>query len=141
MQIIVCIDDDGGMLFHQRRQSRDRVLVEDILEATAKAGKALWISSFSERLFGLEVIEEMRPFITVADDFLDQAQPDDFCFVENRPLKPYEEAIGFVTVYRWNRKYPADTFFDIDLEKWQKESSTDFTGSSHEKITREIYRK
>lgn len=141
MQVIVCIDDDGGMLFHQRRQSRDRILIEDILEATAKAGKVLWISPFSERLFSREVIEELRPLITTSDDFLDQAQPDDFCFVENRPLKSYEEAIESIIIYRWNRKYPADTFFDIDLEKWQKESSTDFAGSSHEKITREIYRK
>ena len=31
MQIIVCVDDRGGMLFNKRRQSRDRVLIADVL--------------------------------------------------------------------------------------------------------------
>ena len=28
MQVIVCVDDNGGMMFNKRRQSRDRVLCE-----------------------------------------------------------------------------------------------------------------
>ena len=30
MRVIVCVDDNGGMLFNHRRQSRDRVLCERV---------------------------------------------------------------------------------------------------------------
>ena len=32
MKIIVCLDDYGGMLFNHRRQSRDRVLIADVMQ-------------------------------------------------------------------------------------------------------------
>lgn len=35
MNLIVCVDDGCGMAFHHRRQSRDRVLREQILRLTA----------------------------------------------------------------------------------------------------------
>ena len=47
MNIIVCIDDNQGMLFNKRRQSRDVKVLEDIATLT----DTLWISSFSEKLF------------------------------------------------------------------------------------------
>ena len=41
MTLIVCIDDKNGLLFNHRRQSRDRVLIEDLL------GTLLWLSDDS----------------------------------------------------------------------------------------------
>ena len=32
MKLIVCLDDKNGMMFNKRRQSRDRVLIENVLE-------------------------------------------------------------------------------------------------------------
>ena len=32
MKLIVCLDDNKGMMFNNRRQSRDRVLIENVLE-------------------------------------------------------------------------------------------------------------
>ena len=32
MKLIVCIDDNGGVAFNHRRQSRDRFLIDDIIE-------------------------------------------------------------------------------------------------------------
>ena len=32
MKIIACLDDNNGLLFNNRRQSRDRVVIEDILK-------------------------------------------------------------------------------------------------------------
>lgn len=139
MNVIVCVDDDGGMLFNRRRQSRDRMLIEDVLAMTEENGSRLWIAPFSEEL--LAPLGAMCSFITVDDEFLNKALPQDFCFVENVSLKEYEEMIDSITVYRWNRKYPADTFFDIDLTSWQKRGEKEFAGSSHERITREVYRK
>ena len=46
-----------------------------------------------------------------------------------------------IILYRWNRKYPADFRFDINLEdsEWKLAETREFTGSSHEKITEEVY--
>ena len=49
MKIIVCLDDYGGMLFNFRRQSRDRVLVEDVIASLGD--KKLYISEYSKILF------------------------------------------------------------------------------------------
>ena len=38
----------------------------------------------------------------------------------------------------WNRDYPADVFFEVDLSKWRLEERKDFSGYSHEKITKEL---
>lgn len=139
MNIIVCIDDDGGMLFNKRRQSRDRILIEDLMSMVQESSDQLWIAPFSEKLF--IGVKEVRPFITVDENFLAKARETDFCFVENVPLQQYEDNIDSLIVYRWNRKYPADTYLDIDLRKWQMEETKEFAGSSHEKITREVYKK
>ncbi len=139
MKVIVCIDDDGGMLFNKRRQSRDRLLIEDLLIRVQEDGDSLWVAPFSEKLFN--DVKEVRPLITVDEIFLEKAGETDFCFVENVPLQQYEEKIESIVVYRWNRKYPADTYLDIDLTKWQMKETKEFAGSSHEKITREVYRK
>jgi hypothetical protein len=44
-------------------------------------------------------------------------------------------------VYRWNRRYPGDVFFDLDVSAapWRCVETEEFVGSSHEKITKEVY--
>ena len=49
MKIIVCLDDNGGMAFNRRRQSRDRVLIEDIAKTVGNA--RLYIDKYSAPLF------------------------------------------------------------------------------------------
>ena len=49
MRVIVCIDDDRGMTFNNRRQSRDRVLIDDVIRMTD--GKRLYIDAYSEMLY------------------------------------------------------------------------------------------
>ena len=136
MQIIVCVDDKGGLLFNRRRQSRDRVLIADVI---AELGdKKLLISSFSKLLF-----EGFEDRYETDEEFLKNASSEDVCFVENLDPSPYIDKIIRITVYRWNRNYPGDFFFSIDLEKegFEKKSCYEFEGYSHEKITREIFEK
>ena len=38
-----------------------------------------------------------------------------------------------------NRDDPSDVFFEVDLSKLRLEERKDFSGYSHEKITKEIY--
>ena len=132
MQIIVCIDDKGGLAFNHRRQSRDRVVQEKILELSD--GKTLWMSCDSARLF-----PESGEKIQAQEQFLEEAAPEDFCFVEQEALQPYSGQIGRLYVVRWNRVYPADLWLDLDLTQWRLVSSEEFPGYSHEKITLEVY--
>ena len=63
VKIIVCLDDNGGMLFNNRRQSRDRVVCEDVVKNLN--GEKLFISPFSQILF-----ENYKDCVSVSEDFL-----------------------------------------------------------------------
>lgn len=102
MQVIVCVDDDMGMLFNHRRQSRDRVLIQRILEIAK--GKRIFMNTYSAELF------EGNENICIDDDFLKNAGDGDICFVENVALSGYIEKIDKIIVYKWNRRYPADFY-------------------------------
>lgn len=133
MNIIVCLDDNKGMLFNKRRQSRDKKVIEDILN-TIKDD--IYLNSFSSDLFE-EYLE--LPNIHVVDG----VSPNDesYYFIEDVNLKEYEDEINSIIIYKWNRVYPKDLTFEIDLNKYNLESEEEFVGNSHEKITKQIYRK
>lgn len=132
MKVIVCVDDNGGMLFNRRRQSQDKTLTEDVIKNNGK----IWINSFSSKLFSEYVGQ-----VIIDDEFLNKAGKGDCCFVENQLLKPYEDRIEQLVVYKWNRKYPSDFKLDLNIDNWKLKEQAEFEGNSHEKITREIYSK
>lgn len=137
MKVITCMDDHMGMCFNGRRVSRDRVVTEDVLNLT-KDGR-LWIAPESETLFAdYQELKELENW-KVDPDFLEKAGTEEYCFVEKSSVKEYESEITGIVLYRWNRSYPADLFFDIDLDRWDLKEKVEFCGHSHEKITREIY--
>ena len=131
MRPIICIEDNSGMLFFGKRLSKDRVLRQRILTLTE--GSMLWMSAYSARQF-----EEGGRF-AVDDDYMQKAAATDYVFVEDGDfsLDDCDELV----LYRWNRRYPADRFFDADLAGFSLASVTEFAGYSHETITEEIYRK
>ena len=134
MIVIVALDDRGGMMFNHRRQSMDKSLRERILNMTI--GKKLWMNSYTEKQFSEN---SCRPQIKVSENFLLEAGPGEYCFVENTPLTNYIQKLEKIIVYRWNRVYPGDVKFDVPLDGWKLDSTTDFHGNSHEKITEEVY--
>ncbi len=135
MKIFVCTDKNGGMLFNNRRQSRDRVVIDDIMKQIDS--QKLYIHSYSKPLF------PDCENIVISDVPMDEAQDTDYCFVENLALAPYQDKISEVIIYNWNREYPSDFSLDIILEpgEWKLEEESEFRGSSHEKITRKVYKK
>lgn len=138
MNIIVCVDDNNGMLFNHRRQSQDRVLRQRVLNLALNS--RLLMNAYSCKQFAQDADEADCAGITVSEDFLAEALPGDFCFVETDALEPVKDKIEKLIIYRWNRKYPADFRFDLNVEEgFQMTSTEEFTGSSHEKITEEIY--
>ena len=133
MNVIICIDDNLGMMFNNRRLSKDITLTKRIVEI-AKNSK-LWLNKYSYCLF-----EQFNTSnINVDENFLAEAANGEYCFVENKKLKPFEKWIEKMIIFRWNRSYPADQTFDIDLAKWQLCEVSEFEGNSHEKITMEVY--
>lgn len=134
MIVVVCIDDRGGMLFNRRRQSQDRVLRQDLLRQAA--GRPIWMNTYSLGQFDPETGD-----LRQAEDCLDRAGPGELCFVETLDPVPWLERIEGVILYRWNRRYPADLYCTLPWDRFSLAGREDFAGSSHEHITREVYRR
>ena len=134
MNIIICLDDKNGMLFAARRQSRDSALCERVIGLSK--GSRLYMNEYSAKLFS-----DYSDQIYVDSDFLSKATENDYCFVENTDISPFIYKIKNVIIYRWNRVYPSDVKLDTQslLKNKTPQCVTDFVGSSHNKITEEIY--
>lgn len=135
MIIIVAVDDRNGITFNGRRQSQDRVLRQRILDLTVDS--RLWTNHYTQKQFA----ETNAPQLNVDEGFLSEAASGEYCFVENVSVAPYEKWVEKIILFKWNRKYPGDFYFDIDVQgkEWHLESTEDFQGTSHDKITMEVY--
>lgn len=134
IEVILTLENRNGMLFNHRRLSRDKKVCERILDYSNE--KELWMNEYSKKLFTNLTDTKV---IRVDEAFLDKAQS--VCFVENQDIMPYLPKIDTFILFRWNRDYPADFFFTVDLSQWNLISTEDFEGTSHEKITMEVYEK
>lgn len=135
MKIFICLDDNKGMMFNGRRQSRDEAVVKDILDFAGE--EKVWVSSYSSKLFHTN-----QERILLEDNISKDTLIHGYFFIENVPLKLYEDSIENLIVYCWNRVYPADVYLDINLNTdWEMIDTKEFGGKSHEKITRKIYRR
>ena len=134
MNVIICIDDNGGMMFNNRRQSRDKILINDLIEQIGS--QLIRIDPYSQELFNSYMDK-----VHISDSFLDEAGENDYCFVENKHLMPYLDKINSIIVYKWNRTYPHDFDLDINLEKenFILSFTSNFVGNSHDEITKLIY--
>ena len=129
MTLYICLDDRNGLKFNKRRQSRDSALLEDIRSQIA--GNLL-IEPFSEKLIQEAEIPYVLPPET-AEDY----------FAEDIPSEELLNRTERLVIYRWNRHYPADVRWNPDLSAlgFSLLETTEFPGTSHEKITREVYEK
>ena len=133
MTVIVCLDNANGMMFNHRRQSRDANVAKDTLNTIH--GASLLIAPYSESLFA-----QAECSVSISESFLADADAKDYCFVENTSVAEFKEKISRLVIYKWNRDYPADFYFDIDYASdYKLETTPDFGGPSHEQITKEVY--
>lgn len=135
MIVIAVVDDNKGMMFNKRRQSKDQTLREKILELVGES--KLWMNEYTYQQFSDCGIGRIQ----VDENFCDKAGTGEYCFVENISIAHAKADIEKIILFKWNRKYPSDFWFDIDLEgsEWKLSETREFTGSSHEKITEEVY--
>ncbi len=134
MKIAVCLDDRDGYCFAGRRLSMDIRQREDLL-ALAEPGP-LWMSTYSAAMF-----DSLPDFVRLDDDFLHKAEKDDWCFVEREDIAAVARKVTQLAVYRWNRRYPFDRKFPLELfsHSLQPTFTREFPGKSHESITLEVY--
>ncbi len=131
MNLIFCLDNSGGMLFGGHRQSRDSAVIEDVFSDLN--GEKLYVLPFSQKLFlpygervsKISSVEEIPENATV---FCEDVSG------ENLPFNAEK-----IIVYKWNRDYPADVFCGADFSLYELVEETDFSGTSHEKITKKVY--
>lgn len=134
MNIVVCVEEKFGMSFGGRRLSQDRLLIDDLMKTVGN--NRLFISPYSQQLF-----KEYSHKIIVDSDFLIKAKSDDYCFVEINDFKDIKEEIGSIILYKWNRRYPADLFFDSSyIEGREPLTVSELEGNSHKLITKEVYK-
>ena len=132
MILLAAIEERGGMLFAKRRVSQDKALRERMLHLAGE--KPLRMHPFSAGQF-----RENADRILSSEDFLEKAGEGDFCFLENCSAAVFTDKIEKLILYRWNRRYPADFFFDLPFTQWKLTETAEFSGNSHEKITEEVY--
>ncbi len=135
ISVAVCLDNNLGMMFYGKRQSRDRVLCEEFLKSTD--GKTIYVNSYTKKLF------EDAENVVIVNNPLQEAKNGSVVFAEDLDIEEYLSDIEEFIIYRWNRSYPDDKTFDIDLESegFSLFSVSEFEGSSHERITKEIHRR
>lgn len=133
MILLICVDNRMGMTFNGRRQSQDSILRERIVQLSSKS--KLWMSHYSKSQFK----DISASHINISDNLIIDAEKADFCFIENESTKGLEEYAEMIILFKWNRAYPYDKQLDIDLTKWKCVQITEFEGSSHSKITEEVY--
>ena len=134
LTVIVTVDERNGRAFLGKRLSRDQALCEDVL--CVCDGRALTVTPKSAPLFS-------GARLSVREDLFDGARSGEVFFSEVEPLLPVSEKITTLVVYRWNRRYPSDLNLDLTPEACGLRliSAHEFVGKSHEKITREEYRR
>jgi hypothetical protein len=131
MQLIVCVEENGGMSFCGRRLVFDREVTAHILQITS--GKKLWMNRYSAGLFPEQEI-------VIDEVFLEKADQEDYCFLENTSIPEDLSNVASVIVYRWNRRYPSTVKFPRTFLDGKKLVETvEFPGYSHDKITMERY--
>lgn len=135
MKLIVCLDEDGGMAFNRRRQTRDRVQKEHLFRKIGD--EVLWMSPYSAKQFAGEREEGLS---RISEDYLTLAGEEDYVLAERDAVNEVLEQVTELLIYRWNRSYPSDVVFPVEmLADRTLVESEEFRGSSHDCITFERY--
>lgn len=145
MRLVYILDQKNGLLFNKRRQSKDSILIDNIIQKVNEVENAtLWLSDYSRELFvdsGLELkdINELS---------LAEASDKDFIFIEDvsvdiQDVLENTESSHYLYLYKWNKVYPADKRLDVTedyFNHFEVLLTETFEGNSHEEIYLEEWR-
>ena len=132
MKIVVCLDVNNGMSFNHRRQSRDAELIREIVKLAEK--DTIYINKCSEDLFPEEIFDDVIIYVLDNEIFDIDINQDGLLFVEEPiDVKLLKEANEIILCY-WDKEYPADVFWDYDLNSFTCVKQYSIKGKSHDKI-------
>lgn len=96
------------------------------------------MTAYSEKLFS-----ETDVAFVIHERPCEGTGKQEWCFLEETSPSSYLCNTERLVIYRWNRHYPSDVCFDFDPTRdgFSLTERVEFGGSSHEKITKEIYEK
>lgn len=135
MILIFTLDNQNGTNLAGKRQSRDRVVGEKIIEL---ANGRLHILEKTVSFFKNNDMSNTA--CTVFSD-LWRLPNDAVFFAEEVVPQELMEQAEKIYVFRWNRQYPSMAKDRVTLETFNKAIVEEFPGYSHEKITLEVYEK
>ncbi len=149
MNVIVIIDENNGISFNKRRQSKDIRLREKILNYIKEKNSKLIMNSYSFKQFSENQIIHNNMFLDsllkINDDISNlpenAIEKDAYYFFEDSYVLLYKNIIDEIVIFNWKKRYPADEYFDMSLEDYFLSESAEFEGNSHKKITMEVYKK
>lgn len=127
MIAITCAAKNGAMLFNNRRCSKDKAVIKDII----KHFNNIKITAFSKDLFSEADV------LTIAST--EELTEHDVFFFEDIPFNSFSKHTDTLIVYRWDRIYPKSSGLEID-QNFKLVSSEQFEGNSHSVIFKEIYK-
>lgn len=108
MTVIICLDNNGGISFGGKRQSKDRLFRKFLLD---KAEKEKFQISMTPYSYGQFKEDERDELIDVKEAF----SFDESCvFLERKTLIPWER-VDTLIICCWNRDYPADEYFNLPI--------------------------
>lgn len=122
----ICVDKNFGLSFNNRRVSRDKNVLLDMV----KCSKKIKMSKYSEELFKSLNLDSFIGEDLSCDIFFEVS-------VDYNVLNKCDTLI----IYNWNRSYPSDVVFKINIDDYIITEQKDFEGTSHDCITKITYKK
>lgn len=132
MKAIVCVDNSLGIMFNKRRMSQDVNQRNDLFQLLND--EPLYMSAYSGSLYDVP----HRNNIRISNAYHRECE-DHYCLFEDDKINDYIQDIQELILYCWNRDYPSDKKLSLNFSKFNIKHEYEFTGSSHNTITRIIY--
>lgn len=108
MTVIICVDNNGGILFNGKRQSKDRIFRKYLLDIVEKKNSRIAMSPYTYSQFKED---ERKELTDVKEKF---SFDEDYIFLE-RAIPILWEKVNNLILCCWNRDYPADEYFNLPI--------------------------
>lgn len=128
MNIIICIEKNKGISFNNRRLSKDKKIIDDIVKNYDVVGNKYTQAMFEE--YGLTIKEKKIKNAT---------KKDLYYFIEDDSINSID-CINNLIIYDFNRNYPSDVKLIINLEDFILIEEFKIEGTSHKEIIKKVYR-
>lgn len=155
MDVIITVDKKFGTMFHGKRLTSDRKVLEKILvnlevrhQLYANFRPLAILDQYTLDLFKATGLDERLPQYIISHDPLATAkiyEEDNYdCIVileyDVNSIAKYINDIDYLWVYNWNRRYPSSTKLNKKLLKEFKLFASEiFDGYSHLNILLEVF--